>query len=174
MAKTTNTKTKKRAVARRKKAWTPEEEKIALLLENELKGLLDYLHTLSIIAVILFVSSVGGFMYGLQMLFEEHERAVIAFLLVVATTFVTSIFSALALKPWPLPRFLLPMDLHDITVKDLSGMIVSPKEYIHSIAEHIQIVTEKYLLARLHRLRNAITILLFGLSTAIILAITLP
>lgn len=154
--------------------WTESHRAVAHLMEEELQGLIDYLRTLHYLAIALIVSSVIALVYSLRVLFENGQHAVVAFLVIIITSVSVILLSLLALRPWVLPRFLLPMDLAEVDLKQLIGLFSSPTEYLTLLRGHIQALTESFLLPKLHRLRHAITILIFGIATATLLAIALP
>lgn len=158
----------------RKKKWTEQHFAIRRLLEEELQGLLQYIRSLHYLAVTLLISSTLTFLYSLGVLFQSDHSAVVAFLLIVATSLGVAIASAWVLKPWIAPRFLLPMDMNELELDELKKLFNDPDEYLLLLKTHIQILTDQFLLPKLGRLRNAIALFLFGMSIAILLSIALP
>lgn len=166
------TKTKKPKSASVK--WSESHRALAHLMEEELHGLIDYLRALHNIALALIVTSVIALVYSLRVLFENGQHATVAFLIIIVTAVAVVLMSLLALRPWVLPRFLLPMDLAEVNLKQLTNLFASPTEYLELLRNHIQALTETFLLPKLHRLHHAITVLIFGIATATLLAIALP
>lgn len=168
----TTIKTKKKKPAAVK--WNESHRALAHLMEEELQGLIEYLRTLHYLAMALIVTCVAALVYSLRVLFENGQHAVVAFLIIIITAVAVILMSLLALRPWVLPRFLLPMDLAEVDLKQLMGLFASPTKYLELIRGHVQALTETFLLPKLHRLRHAITVLIFGIATATLLAIALP
>lgn len=166
------TKTKKKRSSGAK--WTESHRALTHLMEEELQGLIEYLRALHYVAMILIVSCVAAVIYSLRVLFENGQHAVVAFLIIIITAIAVILMSLLALRPWVLPRFLLPMDLAEVDLKQLIGLFANPNEYLELMRHHIQVLTNNFLLPKLHRLRHAITVLIFGIATATLLAIALP
>lgn len=178
--KTTKTKTipKKKPAKKRKKPvqnkWNDQYKAVSHLMEVELQGLIQYLRAIHYFAVILIVSGIVAMIYSLRVLFQDEQHAVIGFLVIILTLLAVVITSAWVLRPWVLPRFLLPMDLSQLDIKQLLSLFKEPEEYLKLIIEHTEALTEQFLLPKLRRLRNSIVILIFGISTAMLLSIMLP
>lgn len=158
----------------RAKKWSDQHRAVSHLMEEELQGLLQYLRSIHYIALVLIISSIATLIYSLKMLFDNGSHAVVAFLVILITSLTVIFASTLVLRPWVLPRFLLPLDLHDIKVKQLMDLFKNPDEYHELLKNHIQILTENFLIPKLKKLRNALAFFIFGISIAIILAIALP
>ena len=179
MAKTkisTSKPVKKKAARKRlvKKKWSDQQLAVKKLFEEELHGLLQYLSAIHFMAVIIIISSVASLMFALSVVFQNDHKAVVGFLVIISTSLVVSIAAALVLRPWIYPRFLLPMDLHSIDLKQLEDLFRDPEEYLILLKEHIQILTDQYLIPKLHRLRNTIILFIFGMATSVLLSIALP
>lgn len=166
------TKTKRTRVVAKK--WNDQHRAVSRLLEDELQGLMQYLRSLHYIALILIIASTAVLIYALRILFENSQHAVVGFLVIIITGLSVIFASTMVLRPWILPRFLLPLDLNQLEVKQLMDLFKNPAEYHELLKNHIQILTENFLIPKLKRLRNAIALLIFGISIAIILAIALP
>jgi hypothetical protein len=165
---------KRKTIKKPTTKWTEEFLAVKQLIEEELHGLLDYLRTIHHIAIVLMLTAFGFFLYGTKALFTDTEQTVIAFLIIIATSLVVALASAWALRPWILPRFLLPMDMNGFDLDELVDLVKDPSEYLTLLKTHTQILTDQYLIPKLRRLRNAIALFLFGMSIAIILSIALP
>lgn len=179
MAKTKSSPSKPAKKKRKKRRstklkWSDQHLAVKQLFEEELHGLLRYLSSIHMIAIVLIISSVVSLMYALSVVFQNDHKAVVGFLVIISTSLVVAIASSLVLRPWIFPRFLLPMDLHTIDLKQLEDLFKDPEEYLILLKEHIQILTDQYLIPKLHRLRNAIILFIFGMSTSVLLSIALP
>lgn len=178
--KTTKNKTAppKKPAKKRKKTtankWNDQYKAVSHLMEVELQGLIQYLRAIHYFAVIIIVSGIAAMIYSLRVLFQDEQHAVVGFLVIIITLLVVVITSAWALRPWVLPRFLLPMDLSELDIKQLVSLFKEPEEYLKLIIEHTEALTEQFLIPKLRRLRNSIVILIFGISTAMLLSIMLP
>ncbi|MBI4121896.1 MAG: hypothetical protein HY461_01045 [Parcubacteria group bacterium] len=144
------------------------------MLEEEVNGLNQYLRALHFLAVILIGASAGALTYAIRVLFENQQHAVIAFIVIILTAAGVILASVLALRPWVLPRFLMPLDLRQLEYEDLMAVFTSPKDYLLLLKKHIEQLTEGFLIPKLARLRHAITILVLGMSIAALLAVALP
>jgi hypothetical protein len=174
--KITKKTTRKKVVKKssKKKKWSDQHRAVSHLMEEELQGLIQYLRSIHYIALIMILSSIAILIYALKMLFENGSHAVIAFIAIMITSLTVIFASTLVLRPWVLPRFLLPLDLQDIQVKQLMDLFKDPDEYHELLKNHIQILTENFLIPKLKRLRNALAFFIFGISISLILAIALP
>ena len=154
--------------------WTQNQQALAHLMEEELQGLIEYLRTIHYVALTLIAASCVALIYALRVLFENSQHAIIAFIVIMVTAIGVILTSILVLRPWVLPRFLLPMDLASVNIDDLKALFQGPDEYLQLLHKHIQVLTDSFLLPKLRRLRHAITLLIFGISIALVLAIALP
>lgn len=166
--------TTKTKSAPRGERWTDQHRLLTHLLEEELHGLISYLRSLHYLAILLFLASLGGTVLTLRSLFENSQHGVTGFIALLITCFISGLTSLLSLRPWILPRFLLPIDIHQLRYDEMMAVMSSPREYVHLLKHHIQQLTDNYLLRKLKLLRIAIFSLLFGLSVALLLCISLP
>jgi hypothetical protein len=157
-----------------KETWTEQHRLLCHLLEEEVHGLMHYLRALHFLAVGLIIAAGGTLIYGLSALFQNTQHAVVAFLMLVVTAALVMLLSIAALRPWILPRFLLPTDMGDLRYDEMLETLRSPREYISLLKNHVQHISERYLSKKLARLREAIFVLVFGIAVASILAIALP
>lgn len=170
-----NTKTKKRRTSsRRAKKWTDQHKAVIHLLEYELEGLIQYLRSVHYIAMIVIVSAMAALIYALRVLFNNDQQAVVGFLVIIVTAIAVIITASWVLRPWVLPRFLLPLDLQQINNKQLLELFKNPEEYISLLKNHLEALTDQFLVPKLRRLRNAMILLIFGVSTALLLSVALP
>lgn len=165
---------KKNASSNSGQKWTPELMTLKELLEEELHGLLHYLRSLHTTAIVLLSATTAIQLFSITYLFSADHRAVVAFLVVISTSILVSIMAGWTLKPWTLPRFLLPIDMNNFSIDELKQLTDHPFEYIKLLKTHTQILSEQYLRPKLNRLRNAVGLLIFGFVIAIIITITLP
>lgn len=174
--KTAKKPVKKTSKPKRKRPnkWNDQYRTVNKLLEDELKGLITYLSTIHYTAIILVITSIAALIYSTQIIFNNDHQAVVGFLIIIVTSVVVMILSAWTLKPWVLPRFLLPIDLSELDIKKLMTLTTNPDEYLTMLINHIEAITDQFLIPKLRRLRNAIVILTFGISLAILLSIALP
>lgn len=156
------------------KKWSEEEIIIKDLLEKELEGLLSYVKSLHIGAIcLIFIATIVA-LIATKGLFANDEHAVIAYIVFIAASIFSMVLSFWTLKPWVLPRFLLPMDMNTFELKDLRDLVKNHEEYLQLLKTHTQILTEQYLIPKLSRLRYAIAIITLGVSVGVIIAIALP
>ncbi len=168
-------KTKTKTIrSKRKVKWTEEHFAIRKLLEEELHGLLAYIRSIHNIAILLILTSVIALLYSLNSLFQNDHKAVIGFLIIILTSLAVASTSTWVLRPWIMPRFLLPMDMNKLNLPELKLLFKDPDEYLMLLKTHTQILTDQFLLPKLSRLRNAIALFVFGVSIAILLSIALP
>jgi len=125
-------------------------------------------------SIILIVGASAVIIFAMRVLFQNEQSAVVGFLTLILTGIIVVIFSFWSLRPWVLPRFLLPIDLDELDIEKLMELFKDPQEYLILLKNHIEILTESFLLPKLRRLRNALISLAFGISVAILLAIMLP
>ncbi len=163
-----------RSKPKRAERWTEQHRALCHLLEEEINGLIQYLRALHFLAILLIISAAASITYAIRVLFENGQHAVIAFIVIIVTAAMVILASVYALRPWVLPRFLMPLDLSQLQFDELMDVFSSPREYILLLKKHIQQLTEAFLLPKLRRLRHAITLLVFGMSIAALLAIALP
>ncbi len=174
-------KTKKPAVSKRKPQrktkgliWTEQHLAVKALMEEELHGLLHYLRSIHYLAVVLLLASIATLFYALSVIFQNDHTAVVGFLMVIFTSLTVSIISVWTLKPWIMPRFLLPIDMNELDLSQLLTLFNSPEEYLNLLKSHTQLLTEQYLIVKLRRLRMAILFFVFGAAVAILLSIAVP
>lgn len=170
--RTTKTKTEPRKA--RPERWMEHHRALCHLLEEELHGLVHYLRALHYLAIFLISASAAGLIVAFRALFENGQHAVTGFIALIVTCVAVIASSLLALRPWVLPRFLLPIDLHQLRYEEMMAVISSPREYIHLLKQHVQQLTDAFLLRKLGHLRRAIALLVFGIAVSIVLAIALP
>lgn len=168
------TKTTIRSRNKTKVTWSETQVGLRTLMEEELHGLLQYLRSIHYLAVGLMLASLAALVYGISVLFQNDHQAVVAFLVMAASSFTVSLTCLWALQPWVLPRFLLPMDMNGFDIDELKALFNDPEEYLKLLKTHIQVLTDQFLLPKLSRLRNAIALFLFGMATSVILSIALP
>jgi hypothetical protein len=162
--KTKTTKT----IQKRPIRWNDQHRALCHLLEEEIDGLVQYLRALHFLAVFLIIASTGAMTYAIRVLFENGQHAIIGFIVIIITAVVVILSSVYALRPWILPRFMMPLDVSQLEYDELMEVFASPQNYILLLKKHIEQLTESFLLP------NAITLLVFGMSTAALLAIALP
>jgi hypothetical protein len=160
--------------SKRKAKWTEEHFAIRKLLEEELHGLLTYIRSIHNIAILLVMTSIVTLLYALNCLFQADHKAVIAYLIIILTSLCVVTTATWVLRPWIVPRFLLPMDMNNLNLAELKQLFKDPDEYLMLLKTHTQILTDQFLLPKLSRLRNAIAVFVFGVSIAILLSIALP
>lgn len=158
----------------RPERWTDQHRTLCHLLEEELHGLVQYLRALHYLSILLVCGSVVGIIIAVRALFANGEHAVAAFITIIVTCVAVLTAAILSLRPWVLPRFLLPIDIHELRYDDMLLVTSSPREYIHLLKRHVQKLTESYLLRKLSYLRHAITIFVFGVAVAVVLSVALP
>ncbi len=154
--------------------WTDQHRTLCHLLEEELHGLVHYLRALHYLSILLICGSVAGIILAVRALFANGEHAVAAFITIILTCSGVLTASLLSLRPWVLPRFLLPIDIHELRYDDMLLVTASPREYIHLLKRHIQKLTDAYLLRKLTYLRHAIALMVFGTAVAAVLSVALP
>lgn len=167
-------KTKRVAIRKRSVRWTEQHRAVCHLLEEEIDGMIQYLRALHFLAVVLILAAAAAMTYAIRILFENGNHAVIAFIVILVTSTGVIALGILALRPWVLPRFLMPLDISNIDYDDLMAIGSSPQQYVMLLKNHIQQLTEAFLLPKLRRLQHAITLFVFGMATAALLAIALP
>lgn len=167
-------KTKTRSTKPRPERWQEQHRALCHLLEEEIHGLVHYLRSLHQLAIFLIIVSAGGLIFAFRALFENGQHAVTGFITIIVTCVAVAISSLLALRPWVLPRFLLPMDIHQLRYDEMMHVVSSPREFIHLLKHHIQQLTDTYLLRKLGHLRRSIAFLVFGVAVSIVLSIALP
>ncbi len=165
------TKTKRHAP---REAWNDQHRMLAHLLEEEIHGLVGYLRSLHYVAIFLFTVAMAGSLFALRSLFENGQHGVTGSFVLLVTCLGSALCALLALRPWVLPRFLLPMDIHQLRFDEMMDMMSSPREYVHILKHHVQQLTDNYLLRKLRWLRWSLFSFLFGLSVALVLCIALP
>lgn len=158
----------------RAERWTDQHRLLSHLLEEELHGLVSYLRGLHYLAIVLFLCALGGVVFSIRSLFENGQHGVTGFIAILLTCFTSGIAALLSLRPWILPRFLLPIDIHQLRYDEMMAVMSSPREYIHLLKHHVQQLTDTYLLRKLKLLRLSIFAFLFGVSVALLLCISLP
>ena len=164
----------KKSTNKKAKKWNDQHRAAAELMTQELEGILKYIRSLHLLAMALLIVSISILIFSLRVLFANGEHAVVGFLIIILTCLSVMLTSVLAMRPWVLPRFLLPLDMKDFDVKGLLALFKDPEEYLLLIKNHIEILTYNFLLPKLGYLKNSIALLIFGISIAIILSVALP
>ena len=163
-----------KAKIKKAKKWNEQHRAAHQLLNEELNGVLQYLRTVHFLAFILIVASIFASIYATRILFQNSQQAVVGFLVMLVASLITILISASALHPWILPRFLLPLNLENFETKELLNLFKKPEEYILLLKNHIQVLTDNFLIPKLKRLHAAMAVFILGVSIAIVLAVALP
>lgn len=154
--------------------WNDQHRLLCRLLEEEVHGMNHYLRSLHYLSIFVISISAIGLLLALRSIFENGQHALTAFVVACIACMVSIIFALLSLRPWILPRFLLPIDIRQLRYDEMLAVTASPREYIHLLKHHVQKLTDSYLLPKLRYLRFAIFSLVFGLALAIVLGLALP
>lgn len=154
--------------------WNEQHRLISHLLEHELSGLLQYLRSLQYVTMFIIAAAALVLVMALQALFENGQHAVTSYLVLIGASSLSIILGLLALRPWVLPRFLLPIDIRQLRYDEMMDVVAQPREYIHLLKQHIEHLTQTYLLRKLTHIRRGIAIQVFGLAVAVVLSIALP
>jgi len=154
--------------------WNDQHRLLCRLLEEEVHGMNHYLRSLHYLAIFVVLISSLSLLLALRSIFENGQHALTGFVIACLASMISITMALLSLRPWILPRFLLPIDIRQLRYDEMLAVTGSPREYIHLLKHHIQKLTDSYLLPKLRFLRLAIFSLVFGLALAILLGIALP
>lgn len=154
--------------------WNDQHRLLCRLLEEEVHGMIHYLRSLHYLSIFVISVSSLGLILALRSIFENGQHALTGFAVACLACMVAITLSLLSLRPWILPRFLLPIDIRQLRYDEMLAVTASPREYIHLLKHHIQKLTDSYLLPKLRYLRLSIFALVFGLAVAILLGVALP
>jgi len=166
--------TKTKSVRVNVERWNDQHRLLSRLLEEEVHGMIHYLRSLHYLSIFVISISSLGLILALRSIFENGQHALTGFAVACLACMASITLSVMSLRPWILPRFLLPIDIRQLRYDEMLAVTASPREYIHLLKHHIQKLTDTYLLPKLRFLRLAIFALIFGLALAILLGLALP